>query len=422
MRSKQPVAQILSIAALLIVVMIIIPTCARADVIAEWNQEAVRLATLPASRLSSTAQTRPMAIVQVSMHDAVNGITREYRTYLSPGPAPDGASPEAAAIAAAHHSLRSLFPTHAASLDAMFFASLAANGLSQTDPGIAYGQWAAAAVIAVRAGDGAASTQYNYTAPRAGQPGVWVPLTSSPALLPGWGRVTPWVLENNRQFMPPPPPGLRSHRYAIEYNETKTVGDKFSTTRTPEQTEIAAFWRASPTATWNQPLTSVIASRSLSISARARIYALVYLAEADASIVCWEAKYLYNHWRPESAIHRGDEDWNGLTDPDPAWEPLYPTPRHPEYPSGNPMNSGAMAAIMANAFGDNPGIPVSATINGITHQWATFSEGVDEVVDARVYSGIHFRSADQMGADAGVDIANYVWAHTLRPCGRGRRC
>lgn len=160
MRPRRSLAHLFTILALLFV-LIMSPIDTRADVIADWNQEAVRLALLPASGLSSTGQTRPMAIVHVAIHDAVNGITRENRTYLPPSPAPAGASPEAAAIAAAHHALRNLFPNSAASLDAMFLSSLAANGLSPSDPGIAYGQWAAASILAARSGDGAASDGVN---------------------------------------------------------------------------------------------------------------------------------------------------------------------------------------------------------------------------------------------------------------------
>ena len=181
------------------------------DIVTEWNQHAIMLTLLPASALAPVQQTRVMAIVQVSVHDAVNGITGEYATYLSAGPAPENASPEAAAIAAAHHALRNLFGGHeAAHSTLLYLASLDAHELSEGDPGIEYGRSAAAAILALRANDHSAEAQYNYTAPGAGTPGVWVPLTSAPALLPGWGDVTPWVLHNVSQFQPPPPPALKA--------------------------------------------------------------------------------------------------------------------------------------------------------------------------------------------------------------------
>jgi hypothetical protein len=390
-------------------------------VVTEWNQEAVRLTLLPASNLAPVQQTRVMAIVQVAVHDAVNGITGKYATYLSPGPAPENASPEAAAIAAAHHALRNLFGP--GSLDTLYFASLAAHGLSASDPGIEYGRSAAAAILALRANDNSGQAQFNYTAPGAGLPGVWVPLTSLPALLPGWGEVTPFVLHNVKQFGLPPPPALESGRYAQDYNEVKEIGKINSTTRTAEQTQIATFWLGSPVAIWNQPLTQLVATSNFDISTTARTFALVYLAAADSSIVCWAGKYEYNFWRPQPAIRRGDEDGNDLTEPDPTWTPLFPTPRHPEYGSGHTTNSTAIATILQLIFGDNPGAPITSTITGITRQWTTFSEGLDEVIDARVYSGIHFRTADEVGSRQGGQVAHFVWTHALRPCPKGRgRC
>jgi PAP2 superfamily len=390
------------------------------DAVSEWNQEAVRLTLLPASALAPVQQTRAMAIVQVAVHDAVNGITGEYATYLSPGVVPANASAEAAAIAAAHHALRNLFLGNEVSLDALYFASLAAHGLPEDDPGIEFGRSAAAAILALRANDNSGQAQYNYTAPGAGTPGVWVPLTSAPALLPGWGDVTPWVLHNISQFQPAPPPPLNSRRYARDYNEIKEIGALNSSTRTPEQTQIATFWLGSPVAIWNQPLTELIATSDFDLSTRARTFALVHLAAADSSIACWATKYEHNFWRPQPAIQRGDEDGNDFTSPDPTWTPLFPTPRHPEYTSGHTTNSTAMVTILQLIFGDAPGVPVTSTITGITRQWNTFSEGLDEVIDARVYSGIHFRTADEVGSRQGGQVARFVWTHALQPSPQGR--
>jgi len=357
-----------------------------------------------------------MAIVQVAVHDAVNGITGKYETYLSPGAAPENASPEAAAIAAAHHALKGLFNSQAASLDALYDSSLAAHGLSQNDPGIAYGRSAAAAILALRANDHSAQAQFDYTAPGVGTPGVWVRLNNAPASLPGWGNVTPFVLRSGSQFRPDPPPALDSKQYAKDYNEIKQIGVLNSSTRTDEQTQIALFWRASPTAVWNPALNQVLATRNLNLSATARAFALMYLATADASIACWDAKYAYNFWRPISAIKSGDSDGNESTAADGAWAPLIATPPHPEYPSGHATNSSAMAMILESLFDDNPGVPIVVTQTGITRQWRTFSEGVDEVIEARIYSGIHFRTADDVGARLGSKVARFVMKHALQRC------
>ena len=390
-------------------------------VIMEWNQQAVALTLLPASAQAPVQQTRTMAIVQVAMHDAVNGITGDYATYLSPGAAPDGASPEAAAIAAAHQALLNLFPTHSAALDTAYTGSLAAHGLSPSDPGIAYGRSAANAIIASRANDGAAQAQFPYDAPGAGDPGVWERLNNAPALLPGWGNVTPWVLKSGSQFQADPPPTLDSEQYAQDYNEIKEIGAVNSATRTTEQTQIATFWRASPTAIWNPVIRQLVAARDQDLASAARTFALVYLAVADASIACWETKYVHNFWRPQPAIRRGDEDGNDATTQDPGWTPLFATPPHPEYTSGHSVNSSAMADVLSFLFDDDPGIPITVTITGITREWKTLSAGVDEVIDARVYSGIHFRTGDVAGARQGRQVAQFVAVHALRPC-RRRGC
>lgn len=409
---------------LFVIVAILISTfaaVAQPDPIAEWNQEAVSLTVLPASNLSPIQQTRTMAIVQVSVHDAVNGITREYKTYLSPAERPDDASPIAAAIAAAHHSLRNLFPGSSGPLDTKFLASLAAQGLTVDDPGVAYGQNAAAAILALRSTDGSAQAQFPYTAPGSGDPGVWVALTPQPALLPGWGDVQPFVLRSASQFRPEPPPALESEQYAQDYNEIKSIGALNSTTRTALQTQIATFWLASPPAIWNQPLRALVAASDLDLSERARVFALVYLAAADSSIACWESKYEYNFWRPQPAIRRGDEDKNDATEKDAAWTPLFTTPRHPEYPSAHSTNSSAIASILAEFFGDKPATPITSTITGINREWGTFDEAVDEVIDARIFSGIHFRTADEVGARQGRQVAQFVFTHALRPC-KGKQC
>ncbi len=389
-------------------------------VISEWNQEAARLTVLPASALAPVQQTRVMAIVQVAVHDAVNSITGKYETYAT-NSRRKNASPDGAAIAAAHQALRNLFPTQAASLDAFYSASLANHGIAETDPALPLGRAAADAILAMRANDNSAQAQFAYDAPGVGSPGVWERLNNAPALLPGWGNVTPFVLRSGSQFRPDAPPALNSEQYARDYNEIKQIGVLNSALRTAEQTQIATFWRASPTAIWNPVLNQVIATRNFDISETARAFALFYLAAADASIACWEAKYVYNFWRPQAAIRRGGEDGNDLTAGDGSWTPLFPTPPHPEYPSGHTANSGAMAAILEILFTDNPGVPIVVTLSGITRQWLSFSQGVDEVIDARVYSGIHFRTADEAGARQGRQIAQFVSKHALRLC-RGSRC
>jgi hypothetical protein len=384
------------------------------DIVIEWNQRAANLTLTAVPALAPVEQTRVMAIFQLAMHDAVNGITGEYETYLSPPPAPENASPLAAAISAAHHSLKNLFPGNDSLLDTQYFNSLAAHGLSQADPGIDFGISAAAAILAARANDHSAEAKFNYDAPGAGTPGVWVRPTNTAALLPGWGNVTPFVLRSGSQFRPDAPPALDSEDYAKDYNEIKQIGVNTGSTRSAEQSDIARFWRASPTAIWNPILTQLVQTRNLDLSEEVRLFALFYLAAADASIACWEAKYTYNFWRPETAIRNGEFDGNDLTAGDSLWSPFVTTPPHPEYPSAHSTNSSAMANILTSTFDDNPGVTIVVTLSGITRSWNTFSEAVQEVIDARVYSGIHFRNSDVVGARMGRQVAQFVSKHALR--------
>jgi hypothetical protein len=230
--------------------------------------------------------------------------------------------------------------------------------------------------------------------------------------------VAPWVLRSGSQFRPDPPPALDSERYASDYNEIIQIGPGVNSTRSAEQTGIAQFWRASPTALWNPILRKAIETHNLDLSSTAQVMALFYLAAADASVACWDAKYFYNFWRPQFAIARGDEDGNGATSGLPGWSPLVlPTPPHPEYPSGHTANSGAMAFTLTLLFDDAPGFVIDATSStnpGFVRHWFTFSEGVEEVIDARVYSGIHFRNSDEVGARLGRQVARFVVTHALR--------
>ena len=394
------------------------PATAADDPVLEWNDIARRHIVVPA--LSPVQQTRAMAIVQVAMHDAVNGITGDYARYQSGPGAPAGASAEAAAIAAAFRALNGLL-NNPASLPPLYAASLASHGIAAGDPGLAFGEAAASALLQLRQHDGAASAAGVFVPPDAGAPGVWTPMSAAPSaqsLLPGWGQVTPFVLRSASQFRPDPPPDLASERYARDYNEVKAIGREPSAVRTADQTRIALFWRASPTALWNPLLRTAIRSRHLDLSETARVMALFYLAAADASIACWESKYVYNFWRPQPAIVRGLEDGNDATAPEAGWAPLVGTPAHPDYVSGHTANSGAMAFVLARLFGDAPGYVIEATSSqaeGFIRRWTTFSEGVEEVIDARVYSGIHFRTADEVGAKLGRQVAQFVLTHALRP-------
>jgi hypothetical protein len=417
--AKESTRHLVAIASLLSTVLLTSTPVSASDAVGavmEWNQ--IALAATVTAGQGPLPQARSMAIVQVSVHDAVNAITRDYGTYLSHRRRPWGASPEGAAIGAAHRALIGLFSAQAPALNAARVASLAARGLTDADPGVLFGEAVAAAILSVRSNDGSAQAQFPYTAPGAGTPGVWVAIGTAPALLPGWGSVTPWVLKSGSQFRPDGPPPLYGRRYARDYNEVHDIGSLTSATRTAEQTEIARFWLGTPSAIWNGVARQAIEARGLDLSAAARVFALMYLASSDAGVACWDAKYTFNFWRPLAAIQNGDLDGNDHTAADPAWVPLFPTPPHPEYLSGHSTNSSAMATTLMLLFGDDPGamiVATSPTNPGFERQWVAFSEGVEEVIDARVYSGIHYRTSDERGAQLGRRVARFVMSHTLRP-------
>ena len=397
-------------------VMLVVPARASAQNAAfEWNEIARELIVVGSQ--SPVQQTRLMAMVHVAMHNAVNAITQEYAQYGTAPVPPAGIGPEAAAIGAAHRVLlmtRGDTPT----LALRFTQSLTTNGLTPADPGIAFGAAVGDAVLASRQQDGASVAAYAFVPAEAGTPGVWAPLPGQTSLLPGWGSVTPFVLHSASQFRPDPPPALDSERYARDYNEVLAVGRSVSAARSELQSQIAQFWRASPTALWNPILRTALTARGDNLSSTVRVMALFYLAGADASIACWEAKYVYNFWRPQTAIARGGDDGNDATIADPSWRPYVDTPPHPDYVSGHAANSGAMAFVLRSMFGDAPGYVIEATSTqtpNFVRRWQTFSEGVDEVIDARVYSGIHFRTADEVGARLGRQVARFVLTHALKP-------
>lgn len=361
-----------------------------------------------------------MAIVQVSVHDAVSGVTGGFDTYRRHRHAPPGATAEAAAIGAAFAALSSL-PIQCGVDPARLASSRALHHISPTDPGVDYGLSVANDIVSERSSDQASVAQFDYNAPGVGQAGVWVRLGNPPAaaLLPGWGQVTPFVIRTGSQFRPGPPSDLTSARYARDYTEILTIGAATGSTRTAQQTETAFFWRASPVTIWNPVVDQVLGARQLALDEEARALALIYLAAADASIAIWDAKYVYNFWRPLPAIRGGDVDGNDGTVASATWTPLLATPPHPEYPSGHTGNSNAMASVMEWLFGWQPGVALRVTVTDatagqITRSWNTFAEAVDEVIDARVFSGIHFRHSDLVGARLGRQVARYVFTHALR--------
>lgn len=405
-------------AALIGAALTILPLhAATQSAVVDWN--AIAIAAAVAAGQNGSQQERSMAITSVAVSDAVNAITREFSLYGSRPTPPQKASTTAAAIGAAYRALTQLLPSQAQSLGTALNQSLAKFGVSAGEPGFVFGEMIADEVVAMRAADGTAQAQYPYTPPNAGAPGVWQPTPPAFAapLLPGWGLVQPWVLQSGAQFRPDEGPDLTSHRYARDFNEVKNIGSLNSTTRTAEQTNIARFWVTAAVVIWNDVLRQVSLGLDLDESEAARDFALLNVAGADARIACWDAKYAFNFWRPVTAIQRADEDGNSATDADPGWLPLITTPNFPEYVSAHTTVSGAMVTVLELLFDDDPGVAFTATSPtnpGFERHWATFSEGLREVIDARVYSGIHFRSSDERGARLGRQVARFAARHAFR--------
>jgi hypothetical protein len=391
-------------------------SAARADTVTEWN--AIMQATVTAPPTNPFYQTRAGAIVQLAVFEAVNAITGDYQPYLGIIDAPSWASPDAAAIAAAHRTLVTLRPDQAATLDDLLAASLAAipDGPAK-DAGIAIGEDAADAMLLIRAGDGWDAV-VPYTPGT--NPGDWQPTPPAfaPAFLPGWGQMTPFGLRSNSQFRAPPPPALRSARYARAYNEVMLLGRIDSPLRPQDRTDVARFYGVSSTVqVWNSAARQVSAAQGLSLSENARIFALLGMVQADASISVFETKYHYNFWRPVTAIRNGDLDGNKKTVADPDWLPLIATPAFPSYVSAHATLSGAARRVLEQAFGKR-GHDITLTtpsLPAIVLDYSAFDQITDDIDDARIYGGIHFRFDQEVGARQGRQVGSYILENYLRP-------
>ena len=382
-----------------------------ADVVADWNREAVA-ATLAARQTPSMA-ARNIAIVHLAMFEAVNSLEPRYAPYRRRLPADPAASPPAAAAGAAHHALVRLIPEQRKELDSALQASLAGLGEGTAETaGLELGKQAAEAMLAERSDDGAAApnTYRPYTVA-----GRYVPTTLPQGYT--WGAVRPFALESGDQFRPPAPYALDSPQWARDYNEVKTLGAKTGSGRTPLQSDIARFWELTGPATYNPVARQVAEAKGLDLLDNARVFALFSMATADAGIAVFDAKYAYNFWRPVTAIRCADLDGNDATEPDAAWEPLVTTPMHPEYPCAHCTFQGSAAGALRALFGDSvPAFTLtSTTAPGVTRRFDKLSDYVAEVVDARVYDGVHYRTSGEIGARLGQRVGEYVVQNYLKP-------
>jgi PAP2 superfamily len=420
--------QVRKIFALLVCGFLSWTTFAHADAVVDWNKIAVD--TIKTGGHPSQVQTVEFAIVHAAIYDAVQAFTGRYAPYHVTITGATG-SPVAAVATAGHDVLLNLFLQQAATLNTKYSDYLASQGLLITDPGVVVGQQAAAGIIALRANDGRfPSNPQCPTFTSNTDPGVWRPTPSflpgappslAPALVPWLACVTPFTLESPSQFRAAPPPKLSSKRYAKDYNEVKVLGIRVNSTRTPEQTIIGYFWADNAAVGWNQTVQGIATASVHNLGDSARLFALVNFAGADAEIASWDTKYAYVFWRPITAIREGDTDGNAKTVGDPTWEPLINTPNFPEYTSGHATYSGAVTKMLALFFGsDKMSFTTSSanpnlTLAEATRSYARFSDAEEEVIDARIYVGIHFRTADEVGQGQGKRVAKWAFKHFLRP-------
>jgi hypothetical protein len=383
---------------------------ARADVIMDWNAKADAIAMQ--KQIPPVPHARALSMMHVSMFEAVNAVERKYTPYRLALAADRATSKDAAAATAAHDILLSIYPDQKGDLDAALATSL--SGIADAEAktkGIALGKNAAAGIIAVRANDAsmARETYRPHTTP-----GVYVP-TVVPVFTTV-GAAMPWVMTSTSQFRPPPPPALDSETWTRDLNEIREIGGLHSNKRTAEQTTIGRFWFLTGARTYNPIVRHVAVARKMDVVDSARLFALVSMAGHDAVIAVFDAKYAYNLWRPVTAIRNADITNNQATPRDESWLPLGETPMHPEYPCAHCITSSAIAAVLQAAAGDDVGdfSLTSPTAPGVTRKWTRLQDYSDEVANARIYAGFHYRFSTHVGKDMGKKIGELTVATQLR--------
>jgi hypothetical protein len=385
----------------------------KSDVVTVWNRTMVD--ALETAATPPPPAMRIGAIVQSSVFDALNGIERRYAPIHVQPAAPPGASRKAAVVAAAYEALVALFPAQKPTFDAQLAASLAQIGDGGNDQsvgrGLDWGKQVADEILAWRAGDGISAILPPYVP--GGLPGDWAPTPPGFAPTPAFrqfANMTPWAMTSPSQFLPPAPPALTSPRYTQDFNEIKAIGRSTSAIRTPFQTETALFWAGDlPVAMWDRVADDLAGPNHITLIQSARLLARMNVAMADAVIAIWNAKNVYDTWRPVTAIQQAGTDGNPDTAPEASWLPLVVTPVHQEYPSGHAAVSNAAATTLALFYGDQTSYSVTSFGRpGVVHPFASFSSGAAQVGDARVFAGIHFRFACDAALGMGTEIAHHV--------------
>jgi len=384
-----------------------------ADEVTDWNQIMLHAGLVAAT--PAPYMTRNGAIVQAAVFDAINGIERRYTPIHVDPAAPRGASRRAAVAQAAHDALVDLYPAQTSDFDAALGVSLAAiasDAAVENSQSIARGrQWGAAVAAAIW--DWRKDDVLNGTAPDGTTDGVWrkTPPGFRPYLGYELGNIATWSVLSGDQFGAPGPPALGSDRYNADFDETKTRGDISSSLRTADQTLYSQFWAASTVNYfWDTVAIALSNERHLTLSENARLLALLNIAIADSIITCWNSKREFYFWRPVTAIRL-----DGIP-ADATWTPLIVTPPFPEYPSGHSSASGAAATILADYFGEGTPFTVGSDVmTGTVRSFANFSDARAEIKNARIYGGIHFRTACDDADLLGTNVAYWVLGHSALP-------
>jgi hypothetical protein len=395
----------------------VVATPTLADVVVEWNTHA-QTAIVATALQGPTVAYLHFAMVQGAVYDAVNAIEGGYEKYLvSPGSADPSDSASAAAAQAAHDVLVGIFPTQQADLDTKLATTLGTLPSAGKAGGQQVGVAAAAAMLAARTNDGRFSA---FTVVQGTQAGEWrstafvngVPVVE-PA--PWVGNVKPFTIRSAAALRSDGPNALQSDEYTRDYNEVKRLGSVNSTRRTADQTQAAIFWQANAAALWNGTMRQLVGSQGLDGAEAARLFAMGDMAGADGAIACWNDKYYHRFWRPITAIHLGDTDGNPDTIGDANWTPLFSqaapltTPAFPEHPSGHGCVSGAVTETLKNYFGtDLVSYSMFSPLTGTTRSFTRFSQSIREIINARVWAGIHFRTADRQGYIIGRKVARQL--------------
>jgi PAP2 superfamily len=390
------------------------------SVITDWSLTAFQVITVGDGYGVPTSASRSLAMVHAAMLDAVNAARPRYQRYALDR-VPAGAHKADAAVAAsraAHDVLVALYPQPAAVTVAkvQLERTMLEAGIGESiDAGTKLGKAAAAAVLAKRATDGANGKQPYIEGTRPGQYRFTAPFEF--AAVPHWRHVTPFVLTSASQFRTAPQPALTSEAYARAFNEVQRVGGKASTQRSSDETHYAAFWYEFSDIGWNRIARAASGRIKQDLWERARTFALLNMAMADAYIAGWDSKYHHNFWRPVTAIHLAGQDSNPATAPDASFDPLLITPPVPDMPSTHSALGAAAAMVLAEAFGRDQ-VPFSfASPSALpahpVRSFRTFSEAARENADSRVKAGLHFRFATDAGLELGRRIGQYANRHSL---------